>query len=72
MAIYVPAKTPANIVSRLQQEIVRVLGQSDVEEKFTRMGISVVASSPEQLAATVKSEVTRMGKIIRETALRGK
>ena len=33
-AIFAPAKTPATIISRLHQEIVRVLNQADVREKF--------------------------------------
>ena len=65
-AIFVPAKTPQAIVNLLNQEIVRVLNQPDVKGKFSNAGIAVVASSPDQLAAKVKSEVVRMGKVIRD------
>ena len=69
-AIFAPAKTPSTIIARLNQEIVTVLNQSDIKDKFAHAGISVVGSSPEQLAEKVKSETVRMGKVIRDAGLR--
>ena len=69
-AVFAPAKTPAPIVSRLNQEIVRLLGQQDIKEKFLASGADVVGSTPEQLAATVISEMARMGKVIKDAGIR--
>ena len=68
--VFAPAKTPVAIINRLNQEIVRFLNQADVKEKFFNSLIEVVASSPEQLVATVKSEIVRMGKVIRDAGIR--
>ena len=59
--MYAPAKTPEAIIARVNPEIVRVLNRPDVKEKFSKAGVETVGSSPEQLLATVKSKMSRMG-----------
>jgi tripartite-type tricarboxylate transporter receptor subunit TctC len=68
--IFAPAKTPAAIVNRLNQEIVRVLNSAEVKEKFFNAGTETVGSSPEQLMVTVKSEMVRLGKVIKDAGIR--
>ena len=67
---YAPTKTPAAVVNRLNQETLRFLSAPDVKEKFFNIGVEVVGSSPETLAATIKAEITRMDKVIREAGIR--
>jgi tripartite-type tricarboxylate transporter receptor subunit TctC len=69
-AIFGPAKTPAAIVRLLNQEVMRVLGKPDVREKLFNLGIEVVGGSPDELTAKMKSEVARMGKVIRDAGIR--
>lgn len=69
--MFVPSKTPEAIVARLNQEIVRVLIRADIREKFFNAGIEAVGTSPEELAAYVKSEMARMGRVIRDAGIRG-
>jgi tripartite-type tricarboxylate transporter receptor subunit TctC len=69
-AVFAPAKTSASIVSLLNREIVRVLNLPEVKDKFLIAGVETVGSSPEQLAAAMKSEVTRMGKVIKDAGIR--
>ena len=47
------------------------LNTTDVKEKFHSAGVEVIADRPEQLIARVKSEMARMGKIIRDAGIRG-
>ncbi len=68
--IFAPAKTPRTIIDKLNQEIVRFLNRTEVKEKFFIAGMEAVGSSPEQFAATVKSEMARMGKVIKEAGIR--
>jgi tripartite-type tricarboxylate transporter receptor subunit TctC len=70
LAIFAPAGTPPAIVKRLNEEIVRVLRRPDVKEKFIVTGIEPVGDSPEALAAIVKSEMERMGKVIKSAGIR--
>ncbi len=69
-AIFAPAKTPTTIINRLNQEIVGVLNKADVKERFFSAGVEIVGSSPGQLAATVKSEMARMAKVIKDAGIR--
>ena len=65
-----PAKTPAIIVNRLNHEAVRFLNRPDTKEKLSGTGVEVVASTPEEFTNTIKSEIARMGKVIRDANIR--
>lgn len=67
--IFAPAKTPNAIIARLQQEIVRVLQRQDTRERLATIGTDPVGSTPEELAAEIKAEIVRMGKVIREAGI---
>lgn len=69
-AVFAPARTAGGIVTLLNREIVRVLNLPEVKEKFFLAGVETVGGSPGELAAAMKSEVMRMGKIIRDSGIR--
>ena len=69
-AMMAPAGTPAAIINRLNQEIIRVINLPDVREKFLKATTEVVGSTPEQLAAVIKLEMARMGKVIKDAGIR--
>jgi len=64
--VYVPVKTPRAVVLRLNQEIVRALQRPEIKERLFNAGTEAVGSSPEELGAMVRSEVTRVGKVLKE------
>ncbi len=66
----VPAKTPDAIIKRLNQEAVRYLNTADAKARFLSQGTEAVGSTPEEFAATIKSEMARMGKMIKEVGIR--
>jgi len=65
-AVFVPAKTPKAVVDRLHAELVKALKQDDVRARFALIGADPVGSSPQELAATLKTETARWEKIVRE------
>ena len=69
-AIFAPAKTPGTVITRLNQEIVRFLRTPDAKERFFSSGVEAIGSTPEELAATMKSEVARLGKMIKEVGIK--
>ena len=69
-ALLAPARTPQAIINRLNQEFVRVLNTAEVKERLFNSSIEVVASSPEQLAATIASELATIGKVVKDAGLR--
>ncbi len=68
--IFAPAKTPAAVINHLNRELVRMLGRPDIKEKFLAMGVEAVGSSPAELAAEVKADMARMGKVIKDVGIR--
>ena len=68
--MFAPAKTPAAIISRLNLETVRVLRKPDVREKMLGSGLEVVASTPAEFAAMMKSDIALLGKVIRDKGIR--
>lgn len=69
--ILAPARTPAAVIKRLNYEIVRFLRSPSVRESLMRSGGSeAVASTPGEFAAAIKSEMLRVGKLIKETGIR--
>lgn len=69
LGILAPARTPPAVINRLNHEIVQVLKAPDTKEKFFSMGLETIDSSPEQLAATIKSEVVKWSKVIKEAKI---
>ena len=69
-ALFAPAGTPAAIVQRLHQESVKVLQSTEVRERFLKSGMEAVGSTPEELAATIKSDIARIGKLIKDAGIR--
>ena len=69
--VLAPAKTPAAIIRRIHEGIAHALGQSDVKEKLFNIGVEPVTSSPQELAAEMKADVARVGKLIRDTGIKG-
>jgi tripartite-type tricarboxylate transporter receptor subunit TctC len=70
VSMLAPAKTPAAIINRLNEELVRVLNRADIKEKLFNTGAAVVASSPEELAAAIRAEMAGLGKVIKDAGIR--
>jgi tripartite-type tricarboxylate transporter receptor subunit TctC len=68
--VFAPAATPPAIVTRLNAEIVRLLNRADMKEKFLNAGMEPAGGSAQQLGAMVKSEMTRMGAVIKAAGIR--
>jgi tripartite-type tricarboxylate transporter receptor subunit TctC len=69
-ALFAPAKTPPEIVSRMQKEIARTIQLPDVKQKLLEQGGDVVGSTPEELDKVVKGELRRWAEVVREAKIR--
>ena len=70
LGVMVRANTPEAIVRTLNQEVVRIISRPDVKEKFFNTGAESAGSTPEEFARQIKSEMTLLGKVIREVGIR--
>lgn len=68
-AIFAPAKTPRDIVNRLRDSLVDVLKEEDVLKRLAAFGVEPVASSPEELAALLKTEIAKYARIIKDAKI---
>jgi tripartite-type tricarboxylate transporter receptor subunit TctC len=66
----VPAATPAAVVARLNQELVRALRIAEVAEKFKGYGMTPSPTTPEQFGAFLQSESARYAKAVREAGVK--
>jgi tripartite-type tricarboxylate transporter receptor subunit TctC len=65
----VPAHTPQPIVSRLNQELVRVLNTPDVVHALLAQGLEVWTSTPDAFGAYIQSEAQKWTRVIREAGI---
>lgn len=68
--ILAPAGTPREVVTRLNTEIVKGLGSSDVRERLSALGGEVAGGSPEQFAAHLRQEIAKWGKLVKAIGLK--
>ena len=59
----IPAKTPREIVIRLNEEMLRALALPDVKERLAAVGADIVGSSPDETAAFFKTEIAKYTKV---------
>jgi tripartite-type tricarboxylate transporter receptor subunit TctC len=65
VGVAAPAKTPREIITRLNAEVVKALRDPDVSAKLTGLGLEIIADTPEQFAAFLQAEGNRWLPLIR-------
>jgi len=68
-AMLAPAKTPKNIIAKLNTEVVGVLQQPAVRERLAVAGFEAQAGSPAEVEALIRDGMAQWGKLIRELKL---
>jgi tripartite-type tricarboxylate transporter receptor subunit TctC len=69
IALFVPAKTPPQIVGKLHADTVSLLAEPATRRKLEDMGVVVVGSTPAELAAQFKADIEKWGPIIKENGI---
>lgn len=69
LGVLAPAKTPSEIVERLNKEIVRQLRENVVRERLFRLGVDVKATTQAEFASKIKSEIEKWGKAIKDAGI---
>jgi tripartite-type tricarboxylate transporter receptor subunit TctC len=68
--VFAPAGTPPDVVKRLNAEINKIIAKPSVVQRFAELGAEPLGGTPEQLAAWLKSEQDKWGRLIRETGIK--
>jgi tripartite-type tricarboxylate transporter receptor subunit TctC len=65
-----PAKTPREIIVRLNVELMKMLQRPDVRARFAAEGIEALGSTPEEFGTYIKSEIERWSRVIKAAGVR--
>jgi len=65
-----PAGTPKAIIDLLHGEIAKIVKLPDVQKRLDDLGFDVVANSPDEFAARIKTDMEKWGKVIRDAKIK--
>ena len=67
--IVVPARTPPEIVTRLNRELRRVIDDPDVKAKLGNVGFEAFSSSPQEFEDFIKVQLGTWGKMVKDAGI---
>ena len=70
-AFFVPTKTPAPVVARLNTELAAILRQPDIREVLGKAGMDASPSTPDELGALSAKDYPRWGAVIKRNGITG-
>jgi len=68
--MFVPAKTPGNVINKLHDQVVKVVQMQDIQQHIFAAGFDAVTCTPEQLGAFSRAELAKWAKVARESGVR--
>ena len=68
--VLLPVGTPKAIAAKFHDDLVKVMQQAEIREKFASLGVDAVSGSPEQLDAYIKTEKSKYEKLIKEAGIK--
>jgi tripartite-type tricarboxylate transporter receptor subunit TctC len=69
-AVAAPAGTPQPIIGRLHKEFVEILRMPDIRKRHDEVGAEIIASTPEQYHAYLKSELVKFEKLVKAAGIK--
>jgi tripartite-type tricarboxylate transporter receptor subunit TctC len=70
LGLFVPAKTPADVVAKIGAEVGKVLNEPQLKARLGSQGIEVLTNSPGDFARFVREENAKWGKLIKEAGIK--
>ena len=68
--VLMPAGTPKAIVQKFHADIVKVMKDSDLKERFAQLGVDAVSGAPEEFAAFMRAEAVKYAKLIKDADIK--
>lgn len=63
--LHAPAGTPAAVIRKINADLLRVLAQPETKARLEGLGVEVDPSSPEELAAVIRSDTAKWAKLVK-------
>ena len=67
LGLLAPAGTPDAVVRKFHDELIEVLKEQPVQEKFHSLGLDIIGNTPQEFADFIKKDITKWAKVIQET-----
>jgi tripartite-type tricarboxylate transporter receptor subunit TctC len=71
LGLFMPAKTPQDVVMKAHGEIVKILSGAELRARLAAQGIELVTNSPADFSRFVREDNARWGKLIKEAGIKG-
>jgi tripartite-type tricarboxylate transporter receptor subunit TctC len=71
LGLFVPAKTPQDVVMRIHGEVVKILTSAELKARLGPQGIELVTNSPADFAKFIREDNAKWGKLIKDAGIRG-
>jgi len=68
--MFVPSKTPKEIVAKMHDSVVRMLTEPAIRQRYETLGVEAASATPEQLTALMKAEITLWEPIIKAAGVK--
>jgi len=68
--VVAPAGTPADIVSRLNATLVKIVGEKDTQAYLAAQGLEPATSTPNELAAIIRDEIPKFATIVKTAGIK--
>jgi len=68
--VLAPAATPRPIIDRLHKDVVAALRAPDVKQHLAAEGAQIVASTPEQFGAYIRSETEKWARVVKAAGIK--
>jgi tripartite-type tricarboxylate transporter receptor subunit TctC len=63
-ALAAPARTPKDVIARLNREVQTALNSPDIKKKLFDLNVQAKGSTPEQLGTLLQSDIKRWSEVI--------
>jgi len=70
LGLFVPAKTPPEVVAKINAETARILNSPEVKARLVPQGMDLATGTPADLARIIREDHARWGRVMREAGIR--
>ncbi|TMH86339.1 MAG: hypothetical protein E6H47_10020 [Betaproteobacteria bacterium] len=71
LGLFMPARVSADIISKVNAEVARILNAPELKSRLALQGIEIVTNSPAEFSRFVREDNAKWGKLIREANIHG-
>ena len=69
-SLVAPAKTPQPVIARVNEEVLKALKASDLQERISSLGAEVIGAGPRELALFIREQLEKMARAVKDSGAR--